>query len=231
MRPRPWRTLFLVALVALALSAGCGDDGLDGADHGDPIAVDPVAGEPLGAPEDNSATEVFFNHLQETKYCLEAWVGLDVSEPPPLESFLASGGTNWDPWQEAIEKYGADAIGESCGPRLDLSYWEARVREAEEARAREAEGQGQRPLPPPGRDDFEAFYTFQRGLKACFEAHGFPLPDPPSLESFIASGAANWSPLSQLIDLHPSASHADVWDQLEAECEALGLTFDEFRDS
>jgi hypothetical protein len=88
----------------------------------------------------------------------------------------------------------------------------------------------QRPL-PPSRDDFEAFYTFQRGLKACFEAHGFPLPDPPSLESFIASGATNWSPLSQLIDLHPSASDTDAWDQLEAECEALGLTFDEFRDS
>jgi hypothetical protein len=70
-----------------------------------------------------------------------------------------------------------------------------------------------------------------RGLKACFEVHGFPLPDPPSLKSFIASGATNWSPLSQLIDLHPSASDADAWDQLEAECEALGLTFDEFRDS
>jgi hypothetical protein len=223
-RPRPRSTLFLVALVALALSAGCGGDELDGADHGDPIAVDPASGEPLGPPEDNSSpTEVFFNHLMETKYCLEEWAGLAVSEPPPLESFLASGGTNWDPWQEAIEKYGADAIGETCGPRLDLSYWEAR--------AREAEGQKQGPLPPPSRGDFEAFYTFQRGLRACFEAHGFPLPDPPSLESFIASGATNWSPLSQLLDLHPSASEADVWDQLEAECEALGLTFDEFRDS
>jgi hypothetical protein len=223
-RPRPRSTLFLVALVALALSAGCGGDELDGADHGDPIAVDPASGEPLGPPEDNSSpTEVFFNHLMETKYCLEEWAGLAVSEPPPLESFLAGGGTNWDPWQEAIEKYGADAIGETCGPRLDLSYWEAR--------AREAEGQEQGPLPPPSRGDFEAFYTFQRGLRACFEAHGFPLPDPPSLESFIASGATNWSPLSQLLDLHPSASEADVWDQLEAECEALGLTFDEFRDS
>jgi hypothetical protein len=30
MRPRPWSTLFLVALVALALSAGCGGDELDG---------------------------------------------------------------------------------------------------------------------------------------------------------------------------------------------------------
>jgi hypothetical protein len=158
-----------------------------------------------------------------TKYCLEEWVGLTVSEPPPLESFLASGGTNWDPWQEAIERYGTDAIGEICGRRLDLSYWEARSREAEE--------QEQGPLPPPSRDDFEAFYTFQRGLTACFETQGFPLPDPPSLESFIASGATNWSPLSQLIDLHPSASDADVWDQLEADCDALGLTFDEFRDS
>jgi hypothetical protein len=226
MRPRPWSTLFLVALVALALSAGCGGDELDGADHGDPASQ-----EPLGPPEDSSPTEVFFNHLQETKYCLEEWVGLDVSEPPRLESFLASGGTNWDPWREAIEKYGADAIGETCGRRLDLSYWQARAREAEEARVREAEGQEQGPLPPPSRDDFEAFYTFQRGLRACIEAHGFPLPHPPPLESFIASGATNWSPLSQLLDLHPSASDADVWDRLEAECEALGLTFDEFRDS
>jgi len=225
MRPRPWSTFFLVALVALALSAGCGGDELDGA------VGTPVDQAPLGPPEDSSPTEVFFTHLMETKYCLEEWVGLAVSEPPPLESFLASGGTNWDPWQEAIERYGADAIGERCGRRLDLSYWEARFREAEEARAREAEGQVQRPLPPPSRDDFEAFYTFQQGLKACFEAHGFPLPDPPSLESFIASGATNWSPLSQLIDLHPSASDTDAWDQLEAECEALGLTFDEFRDS
>lgn len=217
MRPRPWSTFFLVALVALALSAGCGgDEGLDGADHGDPV-------EPLGPPEDSSPTEVFFNHLLETKYCLEEWVGLAVSEPPPLESFLASGGTNWDPWQEAIERYGAGVVGENCGRRLDLSYWEARSREVEE--------QVQRPLPPPSRDDFVAFYTFQRGLKACIEAHGFPLPDPPSLESFIASRATNWSPLSQLIDLHPSASNSDAWDQLEAECEALGLTFDEFRGS
>lgn len=208
---------FLVALVALVLSAGCGGDELDGA-----IGT-PVDQAPLGPPEDSSATEVFFNHLLETKYCLEEWVGLDVSEPPPLASFLASGGTNWDPWQEATEKYGAGAIGGNCGRRLDLSYWQAR--------AREAKHQGQRPLPPPSRDDFEAFYTFQVGLKACFEAHGFSLPDPPSLESFIASGATNWSPLSQLIDLHPSASDADAWNQLEAECEALGLTFDEFRDS
>jgi hypothetical protein len=217
MRPRPWSMFFLVALVALVLSAGCGGDELDGA------VGTPVDQAPLGPPEDSSPTEVFFNHLLETKYCLEEWVGLAVSEPPPLESFLASGGTNWDPWQEATEKYGAGAIGEACGRKLDLSYWEARSREAEE--------QEQRPLPPPSRDDFEAFYTFQRGLKACFEAHGFPLPDPPSLESFIASSATNWSPLSQLIDLHPSASDADVWDQLEAECEAVGLTFDEFRDS
>jgi hypothetical protein len=217
MRPKPWSTFFLVALVALALSAGCGGDELD-----EEVGT-PVDQAPLGPPEDSSPTEAFFTHLMETKYCLEEWVGLAVSEPPPLESFLASGGTNWDPWQEAIEKYGADAIGETCGRRLDLSYWEASAREAKE--------QEQGPLPPPSRDDFEAFYTFQRGLKACFEAHGFPLPDPPSLESFIASGATNWSPLSQLIDLHPSASDADVWDQLEAECEALGLTFDEFRDS
>ena len=208
---------FLVALVALVLSAGCGGDELDGA------VGTPVDQEPLGPPEESSPTEVFFNHLLETKYCLEEWADLAVSEPPSLESFLASGGTNWDPWQEAIERYGAGAIGEKCGRRLDLSHWEARSREAEE--------QEQRPLPPPSRDDFEAFYTFQRGLKACFEAHGFPLPDPPSLESFIASGATNWSPLSQLIDLHPSASDTDAWDQLEAECEALGLTFDEFRDS
>jgi len=217
MRPMPWSMFFLVALVALVLSAGCGGDGLDGA------VGTPVDQAPLGPPEDSSPTEVFFNHLLETKYCLEEWVGLAVSEPPPLESFLASGGTNWDPWQEATERYGAGAIGETCGRKLDLSYWEARSREAEQ--------QEQRPLPPPSRDDFEAFYTFQRGLKACFETHGFPLPDPPSLESFIASSATNWSPLSQLIDLHPSASDADVWDQLEAECEAVGLTFDEFRDS
>lgn len=215
MRPRPWSMFFLVALVALVLSAGCGGDELE--------VGTPVDQAPLGPPEDSSPTEVFFNHLLETKYCLEEWVGLAVSEPPPLESFLASGGTNWDPWQEATERYGAGAIGEACGRKLDLSYWEARSREAEQ--------QEQRPLPPPSRDDFEAFYTFQRGLKACFEAHGFPLPDPPSLESFIASGATNWSPLSQLIDLHPSAPDADVWDQLEAECEAVGLTFDEFRDS
>ena len=140
-------------------------------------------------------------HLPKAKYCLEEWFGLAVSEPPPVASFHASGGTNWDPWQEAIEKYGAGVIGD-CGPRLNLSYWQAR--------AREAKHQGQLPLPPPSRDDFEAFYTFQLGLKACFEAHGFSLPDPPSLESFIASGATTWSSLSQLINGHPSASDADA---------------------
>ena len=48
-------------------------------------------------------------HLPKAKYCLEEWFGLAVSEPPPVASFHASGGTNWDPWQEAIEKYNAIA--------------------------------------------------------------------------------------------------------------------------
>jgi hypothetical protein len=56
MRPRPWSTFLLVALVALALSAGCGGDELEGTNHGDPVAR-----EPLGPPEDSSPTEVFFD--------------------------------------------------------------------------------------------------------------------------------------------------------------------------
>jgi hypothetical protein len=227
MRRWSWSTFLLIAIflsVGLGASVGCGGD--EGVIYDPPEAMTPPQeNEP---PEENGPVGRFYDHLLETRYCLEQLFGSGaVSEPPSLESFVASGGKNWDPWQEAFERYGADTIVDACGRRLELPYWKAQFREAQK---QEIEP-GPPPLPPPSRDDFEAFYAFQSGVQACIEAHGFALPDPPTLESFIASGAANWSPASELFELHPSASKGADWDELETDCEALGLTFDEFRDS
>lgn len=47
---------------------------------------------------------------------------------------------------------------------------------------------------PPTEEDFKSWYATYLEVAACLEKEGYEIPPPPSLDSFVESGGANWHP-------------------------------------
>lgn len=75
-------------------------------------------------------------------------------------------------------------------------------------------------LLPPSDADLESTYTYLTGpLTDCLEARGFPVPEPPSLDTFIdqqrsAASRVTWSPYAEVSQYVPQ----DEWLRLNEAC-------------
>lgn len=112
--------------------------------------------------------------------------GLDLPQPPSLETFMADGG------------------GWSVGAELTDEEWNRRVV------GDEAGGEptvGTRCGEPPYEGEFRVeevalrrFHRFQVQLAACLAAEGYALDlDPPTEDAFVASGGRNWAVWAELL--------------------------------
>ncbi|MFH1331205.1 MAG: hypothetical protein ABIJ48_11205 [Actinomycetota bacterium] len=54
------------------------------------------------------------------------------------------------------------------------------------------------PIQPPSAEYLSAYYDFLLELAECVEAQGYPVPSPPSRETFVESGGAIWHPYERV---------------------------------
>lgn len=161
------------SVLALGLAA-CGDNL-----HGDP--QDPNRNRSAKADE-HKPPRLTRQQLKGYYVAQIAWhdcvvgEGLDLSQPPSLQEFVAEGGTWWagsdiseDDWNRLFAR--PSRVSNRCGE-------------------------------PPYADEFqvsqralERLYAWQVKVVACLEAEGFPLEgSPPPVDEFIRTGGSNWVP-------------------------------------
>lgn len=154
----------------------------------DPSGVGARCGEPPLASDfrvGREALERLYAWRLRVVACLAA-EGFPLDEqPPPLEEFIRTGGTNWTPAREFHSRYGF----------LEGKTW---------VRVHTRCGNDNQDL-WLGATDFEvdraaltAQYEANRALAACLEGGGFRVPPAPPLEEFIDELGENWS-------------NADIW--------------------
>jgi hypothetical protein len=195
-----------VAGMLLLLVAACGGTAVDDG-HGDAPQVvghaEPTAKQPEPPPLRLSREQLERYYVAQTAWgdCATA-AGIVLSEPPPLEDFLAGGGEWWvgadlsdDEWNRLQgDESGSSGLDLRCGePPLAFDF-------------------------AVGREALERLYAWQLEVVRCVEAEGFPLDGPiPLLDEFVRTGGTSWEPAREFTARYGFPEGA-VWERLANRC-------------
>jgi hypothetical protein len=200
-------TGIVVGTVLTLAVAGCGAEEYTTISHNDPP--------PVGLHDDpDQATEVEEEPPPLTKVQLERYYvaqvswhdcvsreGVALSEPPPLEEFLADGGAwsagsdlSGEEWNRLFGGNRPSRVGTLCGePPFESDF---RV----------------------GREAMERLFAWQLEVVACLAVEGFPLEqEAPSIEDFVRTAGTNWVPVREF-DERYGYLEGGTWVRVYTRC-------------
>jgi hypothetical protein len=160
-----------------------------------------------------------------------------TATPEEVESIIASLPSRSPPSGEAEGSYRSFAIERvefyaSCltdqGMAVEIDYVDLgvtyripsgqedaynRIKTGCRAATRERFGMTDHPAPL----DLERWYQAYVWTWNCLDQHGYTLNDPPTIDSFVDSGGANWQPFAELV-MSGAAPDGDARRALEQSC-------------